>query len=196
MTITIAGTAGRKEDGPKLNKSLYSAMCLKTLEIIDSLYLDSESKITLVSGGAAWADHIAVLLFLKYPGKLNLDLCLPTNIESEAYFDDGSIDWVKNPGRTCNCYHRKFGLAVDRRPIRDINKAIELGAKAQVFDGFYARNATMAQSDMVIALTFGNNVVKNGGTKHMTDLYIKDGGKELFHISLPSLEIKRLVQNE
>jgi len=83
MKIAIIGTAGRKEDGAKLSKDVYHKMVadaqhqiaglikggmpLKYYQAADPkpLYAHvSPTPINLVSGGAAWADHIAVSLYL------------------------------------------------------------------------------------------------------------------------------------
>jgi len=75
ITIGIIGTAGRKEDGAKMSKELYGKMYRKADAYISNLGLEPRD-ITLVSGGAAYSDHIAVSLYLDNKAD-NLTLHLP-----------------------------------------------------------------------------------------------------------------------
>lgn len=62
MKVSIIGTCGRSNKN-KLSKSIFYKMCRKAYSIIiDDFKLDT-SKICLVSGGAAWSDHIALKLY-------------------------------------------------------------------------------------------------------------------------------------
>ena len=68
QTIAIVGTAGRKDDAQKLYPEMFTAMVERTREAITLLENDPlappGAKLShAVSGGAAWADHIAVRLF-------------------------------------------------------------------------------------------------------------------------------------
>ena len=81
MNIGIIGTAGRKEDAPLINPTLYSQMVdvvLKLVVLQDKVLSNHPDPITLVSGGAAVADHIAVQLALAEP-KYKLKLHLPAS---------------------------------------------------------------------------------------------------------------------
>ena len=54
-TVSIVGTAGRKEDAIKMSRELYEKMVQKAEQVItQQLNLDL-SQTHLVSGGAAWA---------------------------------------------------------------------------------------------------------------------------------------------
>lgn len=55
--------------------------------------------IELSSGGAAFSDHIGVVLALKY--KCRLRLHLPCEFNGR-YVDTGVADWRVNPGRLAN----------------------------------------------------------------------------------------------
>lgn len=191
-TITIAGTAGRKEDGESLNKDLYSKMVDRTFElIIDEIITRPNGRIGLVSGGAAYADHIAVLLFLAHPSIFKLTLCLPTILEAKAYLDTGEQDWRTNPGKTANYYHKRFNQVTGANSFDEMHQAKQLGAQLEAYAGFHARNKVMAKSDAAIVLTFGEKEIKDGGTKNMADSYLKFHPENslLKHIALPSLSV-------
>lgn len=53
--IAIIGTAGRGEDGKRMNLDLYNRMIRKSEEIITQYFKLNWSNIILVSGGAAWS---------------------------------------------------------------------------------------------------------------------------------------------
>lgn len=75
-TLSIIGSAGRKEDAAKVSKERFDAMVYDANQtIIETLKLDPK-KLILVSGGAAFGDHVAVKLFLDY-GYSRLRLFLP-----------------------------------------------------------------------------------------------------------------------
>ena len=79
----------------------------KAKEIVEELDLSSAH---LVSGGAAWSDHVAVELFLsdEYDG---LTLHMPCKWIRKEHYDNGSYSWQTNPGKLANSCHRKFSYA-------------------------------------------------------------------------------------
>jgi len=186
--ITIAGTAGRKEDARLLDAEVYDLMIEKTLETILEAS-NAKEPITLVSGGAAYADHIAVKLYLAHPDIFNLKLYLPAPFEAGKFRDTGDRDWKTNPGGTSNFYHRQFSQKTGTNSFNEIQKAIDMGAEVEVHDGFFARNAKMADSEIAICLTFGENGIKDGGTKNMADAYLKKHkvAPKLYHIPIAEL---------
>ena len=148
---------------------------------------------TAVSGGAAWADHIAVRLFLdkKIP---KLRLFLPCAFVGGSFYDTGlKNDAGKNPGGTCNYYHAKFKRKTAIDSLSQIQTAEREGAELiNVNKGFYARNALVAKSDFILACTFGNeHEIKDGGTAHTIKCYLDRVRKEgifdkSFHYDLNS----------
>jgi hypothetical protein len=163
MRVAIIGTAGRKEDGAKLSKELYFKMCGRVHQILANLMQDEFEDLTLVSGGAAWADHIAVSLYLAgYAGHLVLHL--PADYDNGKFVEEGS----RSPGSTANYYHKLFSKKMGRNTLPAIQKAADLGASIRVnVNGFKARNSDVAADakDGVIALTFGEgDTPKDGGT--------------------------------
>ncbi len=65
VTVAIVGTAGRKSDGSRMNASLFRRMCATALDIIRTEWKLTPPDVRLVSGGAAWSDHVAVQLYLE-----------------------------------------------------------------------------------------------------------------------------------
>jgi hypothetical protein len=114
-----------------------------------------------VSGGAAWADHLAVTLFLngKVP-RLHLHLPAPWNFVSNAFTDT-------RDGRTANRLHSRFS----DRSLTEIGQALLSGATYDVSDGFKTRNILVGQVDRLIAFTWSHtgSPKLGGGTRHCWD---------------------------
>jgi hypothetical protein len=198
-SLAIIGTAGRGNDGFKLSKSHFDLMYNISNELISDFKSNNLNVDTLVSGGAAYADHVAVKLYLNniIP---NLILHLPCNFDlneiiyKNAYYSKG----LKNTAtieNIINGYHRAFSRKVGFNSLLDIKLAIEKGAKTSISNSFKARNIKVASADMVLAMTFGQNeYVKPGGTSHTVSVYL-DRVKKLgffdksFHFDLNTGEI-------
>ena len=170
MRIGIIGTAGRRDDAPKMSMALYASMRKRLDELLHCVPVSERD---LQSGGAAWADHLAVDVFndkqaasltLHFPAPFFRDIL--TSTPTFAYTD---------VGRTANHYHAEFSKhLLDSgalpRSLDDIAFALEKGAKSTVGDGFFTRNLLVGQCDWLIAFTFGEGAVpKAGGTKHCWD---------------------------
>lgn len=197
ITLSIIGTAGRKDDEKKLSKKHFEAMCVIAEGLIDQLAESNYPISHLVSGGAAWADHVAVRLFLNHKVS-HLRLFLPARWEDGTYHDTGEHDPVKNPGGTANYYHKKFLNATGIHSLSDIQ--IAKGEGAELIDknrngkdlGFHSRNALVAKSDFILAITFGKGKeVKDGGTADTVRKYLARVRKEnifdkSFHYDLNS----------
>jgi hypothetical protein len=160
-TIAIIGTAGRSQ--------------VPTLNEWNNMIADAESKVnnydTLISGGAAFADHIAVRLFLD--GKVNgLKLKLPAKIKNGKFVGERGT-----AGGTANYYHSIFSKLLGVNTISEIEEAIEKGAdvtyESEISNkAMFIRNEKVAkESDSMIAYTYGKgNVPADGGTKNTWDL--------------------------
>ena len=196
ITFSIVGSAGRQEDGERLSKHHFDAACLIASELLYQ-FEENNYKITcLVSGGAAFIDHVAVRLFLdkKVP---HLRLFLPCEFVSGMFHDSGiSNDAGKNPGGTANYYHSKFKRKTGIDSLSELQIAKREGAEMiNVDKGFFARNALVAKSDFILACTFGNKQeVKDGGTAHTIKCYLDRVRKEgifdkSFHYDLNSGEL-------
>lgn len=195
ITLAIIGSAGRKDDAKRLTRKHFEAMCLVASGLIEQINESNYPITTLVSGGAAYADHVAVRLFLdkKVPG---LRLFLPAAFEDGSYHDNGSTDAYENPGGTCNYYHTQFQRNTGINSLSDIRIAQAHGAELiPVLKGFHARNALVAKSDFILACTFGDGkMVKDGGTADTIRKYLDRVHKEglwdkSFHYDLNSKNI-------
>ena len=182
MNLAIIGSAGRREDGLKLNPVLYSEAANKVRDLAEEL----NAKL-LISGGAAFADHIAV--------RLNLTCCISLLLHLPAPFKDGVFVELESSrsetARVANYYHNKFSNLCALDSLAELSTAIRSGAKIVVTPGFKERNTKVAHdADAMIALTFGNkNRIKDGGTADTCRKYLSFGKKRLINIDLNTLII-------
>jgi hypothetical protein len=190
ITFSIVGTAGREDDGKKLSRNHFQAMCIVASGLIEQFNESGYSITHLVSGGAAYADHVAVRLFLdrKVP---HLRLFLPAKWDDGIFHDTGVKDPFANPGGTANYYHKKFQTVTHINSLSEIQISKNEGAELiEVTKGFYARNALVAKSDFILACTFGKeNEIKDGGTadtvrKYLTRIHKEGGFDKSFHYNL------------
>ena len=68
LAIAVIGSAGRGDDARKFCPGLFEEMVKRvsrTIKQLSGTIKPLRQKIRLVSGGAAWADHVAVALFLE-----------------------------------------------------------------------------------------------------------------------------------
>ncbi|CAH6419741.1 Hypothetical protein HVR_LOCUS818 [uncultured virus] len=158
VKIAVIGTAGRDKS------QTYTADLFNRMVVAAKYIMRNLTNITLISGGAAWADHVAVQLFLEgFASKLIL--CLPCEWKGSQYLDTGVYDWRINPGRTSNYYHSEFSTAMNRSTLFEIQEAIDKGAEVQIHKGFHNRNSSIANCDYMIAFTWSStDVPADGGT--------------------------------
>lgn len=138
-TLAIIGTAGRQDDAAKLTVRHWNAMCHAAIALCDE-----ESVTGLVSGGAAWADHVAVRI-ASHLG-LPLTVWLPAN---ERDYD------------IARYYHGMFTAKLKRDTWDEVLKC-----RCETFGGFKDRNSKVAEAaEHFLAMTFGDGPkVKDGGT--------------------------------
>lgn len=165
VDIGIIGTAGRdRARAVQMDQALYFAMFADAQERITAIA--KGLPIRLISGGAAWADHLAVNLFLKgHAGQLALHFPAPFLPDIPAYAETtGKYD----PGRTSNYYHGLFSQAIEHDSLADIRDALEQGAESTTSPGFHARNRIVAaRSEWLLAWTWGSGrEPADGGTLH------------------------------
>lgn len=177
VIVGIIGTAGRDKS------QNYTVDLFNKMVSVCKYMLANLQEITLVSGGAAWADHVAVRLYLDgYVSKLILHL--PCNWDNGKYYDNGSSDWRTNPGKMANNYHQKFSQILCTNSLEEINRAIEKGAEVHIHRGFHARNTLVAKCDYLIALTWSDtDTPAAGGT---LDTWNKCKAQK-YHISLSKI---------
>lgn len=189
ITFAIIGTTGRKtqehDDGAALTRQHFDAMCIVAEDLIEQFAENNYPITHLVSGGAAWADHVAVHLFRKPRSQRKFEqlrLYLPAEFESGRFKDNGQDNPSANPGKTANHYHQKFSRDTHINSLTEISSAIREGAEHYYpKGGFYGRNAMVAKSDFLLACTFGEgNKVKDGGTADTVRKYLARVAKEGF----------------
>ena len=175
FTLGIIGTAGRGDDAKLLNANLYDRMYLMVERAVSNmLVLDGDMMpFTLISGGAAWADHLAVRFFFlnreRYP-MMGLRLELP------AKFDEKRCEFISEGGKaasTANLYHRKMaenlwgsdnsnGSLDDIAAIVEMSKnpdnlvVVNMASDTYGYRSFFERNAEVARlSTCLMAFTSG-----------------------------------------
>ncbi len=186
-TVSIIGTSGRTvPTGFKLSKALFEKMVTATEQLIQRLHPNDLANVHLVSGGAALSDHVAVALYLtgRYQG-LTLYLPCAFDLKTCAYLNTGESDWRVNPGKVANYYFNWFNQIMGRNMQEDIKLAVTKGAQLDIGVGFHSRNAQVAQSREVIALTWGDTEPTDGGTLDTWKKVPKTSMR--FHIGLKTL---------
>lgn len=135
-------------------------------------------RVHLVSGGAAWADHVAVRLFLaKHAGEdkpvdgpaLTVHAPAAWDAASGRYVDNGTgSSWRTNPGYWENVLLERFASAASVSSFAGLLDAHRLGATidTQHF-GFHARNSAIAtRAERLIAFTWSDgDAPTDGGTR-------------------------------
>lgn len=176
MKIGIIGTAGRDKSIP-----MRTALWVWMLKDCDRRVMAGD---TLVSGGAAWADHLAVALFLAERVEA-LVLHLPSPFSNGRFVGPSG-----SAASAANYYHERFSQALGVDTRNDITLALAKGAEATYepaqagYAGMFARNLKVAKAKQLIAYTFGEGEEPaDGGTK---DTWNKCQGIRI-HVTLPKL---------
>ena len=169
MKIAIIGTAGRDKTKP-MSIRTWNWMLDVSRELVPS-------GTHLVSGGAAWADHIAVQLFLEgHAG--NLTLHLPAPLTSNGYIGEYGTS-----GGAANYYHSRFANVIGVNTFEQLMECALHnncnGTMQEVAEGYgamFVRNKAVVQelnpkTDYMFAFTFGTNGVADGGTKQTWDMF-------------------------
>ena len=160
--IAIIGSAGRGEATQFLTPTVFANALAYAKDFV-SRYTD----VTLVSGGAAFMDHLAVQLFLLGEApRLELHLPCPWNTPQWKFKDTGARDWRSNPGGTSNHYHNKFSVLCRIQSLGELNKVIPR-ADVHIGAGFRDRNTGIGRVDVLLAFTAGRGEEPaDGGTHH------------------------------
>lgn len=171
-TLGIIGTAGRSTDGPRLTASSFSQI----VEVAKATF-HHQGCTALVSGGAAWADHAVIQMFLD--GAVEASAI---TLHFPAGWTPRGFDSADECGRTANYYHALFSQKTGRDSLREIDNALLAGARALTnHRGFLARNRDVArQADALLAFTFGGPTrpwvpVRYGNVK-AREAGLQDGG--------------------
>eukprot|EP01031_Cornospumella_fuschlensis_P025223 gene25223-30465_t len=177
-----------------MDKALFNLMLRRTEQLIAEEFKLTKSNVVLVSGGSAWADHIAVRLWLESMLSCNdsdnyagLNLFLPCDFDLTAT----SLKFRGYVGETLNKLHAEFTRKMKNEfdSQADLLCALALGADVNCsFPGFFNRNMQVAKSEYVIAYTWGESIAlpKGGGTKHTWSQCVT---KNKVHVPLSSLRL-------
>lgn len=160
MKIGIIGTAGRVLDAKRLTVAHFTVMCEHTEKLLQTHGIGVSDR-HFVSGGAAWADHVAVRLFLQGRAA-ELTLHLPTQFYLTGRYCSSPC------GLTANRLHHAFSTATQCSSLGEVLEALDRGANHTTSNGFLARNYLVGQCDMLIAYTFGSGdqPKEESGTRH------------------------------
>jgi len=178
--LAIIGTAGRNEDADVLTLAHYNHMYVVAEQLLLSGGYDA-----VISGGSAWADHIAVRLYLSDKVR-KLILCLPYIFDNNNNcYDDNYL----------NSLHSAFSRKCNISSLTEIRAAIDKGCQVVYTDSatsrqhgshcYHERNTLIAKyCDDLLAFTFGKGVVpKPGGTLDTWNKTASTVNK--IHVSLP-----------
>jgi len=185
MSIAIIGSAGRTpKDLKYLTLNSFKEMVKQTKNIIEKDWKLNAPP--LVSGGAAWSDHVAVQLFLE-------DYCKTLTIHFPCEWDSKNqcFDKYSFCGKTANKLHEQFSKKTGFSSLKQIDMALTKGAKYTVTkEGFLARNTKVAkEAQYMIAFTTSlTNEPTDGGTK---DTWDKSEEKK-HHVSICTLLQQKL----
>lgn len=130
--------------GPSVNTDNIPNLEQKMIDLVVKRYQSA----TLVSGGSALIDHVAVLLFLHHRQQFpHLKLYLPAKINvNTGYFDKETLD-----GRILNDNH------IDKTR-KELVECIKAGAEVIICEGFIMRNIGISsQCDVLLAASFHRN---------------------------------------
>lgn len=184
LVVGIIGTAGRGEDGDRMTLGLFTRMVDFARAWINV------PGVKLVSGGAAWADHVAVRLFLTdCTDALTLHLPASWDWERGGFLNAESNRSGRDPdpARTATYYHTRFSRVIGVDTLAELEQARRKGAVLIPHAGFHMRNRAVARdATALLAFTWGLSLEepKDGGTKHTWDCA---AGKIREHVPLASL---------
>lgn len=182
IKLAIIGTSGRfNDDFNKLNANHFEWMANNVMCYITEVIGADPSGVILVSGGSAWADHVAVQLYLNSNYKFaGLELYLPSK------FDQKYTHYVNtHEGRLLNSLHTKCKEKTGIDVLMELKKVLyRPGVKCVVQRGFHSRNTLIAKNcDHLIAFTFRESDPVDGGTGD-TWKKVKHNNKIHFNLSL------------
>jgi hypothetical protein len=169
MRVGVIGTAGRN-CLDRLNADVYDKMALDFENILRNIREVENKSIELVSGGAAWVDHLAVRIYLEDIVSVeSIHLYLPCKF----YLLNSCFDCYSQEGKTLNFYHGKFSSIIIEEDLdffysrKQLSMVIDNESNYTVISGFKNRNIEVGKVDLLVAYTFGKNVPLSGsGTWH------------------------------
>lgn len=168
--VSIIGTAGRYSNLHLLTAKLFDQMVDECHRLIIDEYKDP-ADVTLVSGGSAWADHVAVQLFLTR-GYARLRLHLPchwdaTTCKFAAVVPSNAMQ--AHTSKVLNTLHGAFSKKMEHianYSRNQIQRAINKGAVIFEYNSFATRNIQVAKAPHIIAMSWDEDEPKTGGTAY------------------------------
>lgn len=167
--VAVIGTAGRDRNSP-LSQSLWLAMCN---DVMMRLQMDDH----VVSGGAAWADHLAVYAYSNGAVEaltLHLPAPLIRNAHGRVMYQELEGANVKtHAARIANYYHRRFSEIVGYDTLEELFEicqdpyvTVTEEPTSPGMGAFFARNKRIAElANAVLAYTFDEgDAPTSGGT--------------------------------
>ncbi len=152
VRVAVIGSAGRNRLIRRVNAKDYKEMCAELVSVLGFLRKESgKEAVSLVSGGSALSDHVAVSLFLVGTCK-KLELFLPADFSVENNLFDAS-----RSGKSLHNHHMRFSDACGVESLRELSNAMRCEGLCSVksFSGFAARNKALAASSPEYAVVFG-----------------------------------------
>lgn len=173
VDFAIIGFAGGHVPSQhSLTHTLFDRMVARAERIVTEEFALTWDRVHLISGGAPWSDHIAVVLFLNHVDEgAALTVLAPSEWDDTTgrFVDNGSgPSWKTNPGRCENALHERFARCVGRDPFIDLRAAAFLGATIDTtYLGFHARNTGIAQrAQRLLAFSWSDGgEPQEGGTR-------------------------------
>ena len=160
--MAIIGTAGRGDDKDWLTHDHYQRMIEATIKLCQHFKIDLTQS-QLVSGGAAWADHLVVTAaLLRFVDPVNVTLYFPTPLGADGYLGDNKQ--TEKTADTANYYHKLFSQRTGFDSVKQLHAIQTDGAHCVPGNGsFHARNSLVAQAvgtdGVLIAFTFGGEII-------------------------------------
>lgn len=185
IKLAVVGVSGNDPiDKKKLCAEHMTYMAENVLCYIENIIKKPKSDIILVSGGSAWADHVAVQLYLtgEFAG---IELFLPSrfDIKQKKYINT-------HEGRKLNQLHLECKEKTGMEVFEELTKTVSRKAvKVTIQRGFKPRNTLISKNcDYLIAFSFDPDVPTKGGT---LDTWQKVKHNNKIHISLTQMPNKK-----
>ena len=121
----------------------------------------------LISGGAAWSDHLAVTAYLSGACQgLTIFMPCPSFGADPTYSNNWAHKFYGSPDAAiANKYHALFSSTLEIHSLYEIEQAHALGAELVPGTDFKQRNSAIAwECERLIAFTFGAKWPEDGGT--------------------------------
>jgi hypothetical protein len=181
VKLAIVGTSGRdKDDANKLEKKHMEWMKSMVECYISEILKINKDQVILVSGGSAWADHVAVQLY-RDGGFAGLELYIPSGFNTKLHQYMNTYE-----GRLLNALHKqcqdKTGYPIFEE-LTSVNSK-KKGVSIVIHRHFKPRNTLIAKNcDHIIAFTFNKTEPMGGGT---LDTWNKVSHTNKIHFDLSS----------